>query len=163
MSIKASYEDLRSFWLDDACYRVTRGARLLDCPSEVSEEFAGRIKDAIPELEREHGVSIRCVGDEDGYEVQVAQYDWVFELLDLATAKGGAVEHAMYGVLLGYDGKAVDKYLLDRANEDRCEHFIEPGTMAIQLGVNRDCNGDGWYRCPECARYLRPGTGSVPS
>lgn len=107
-----SYEEMWRFWLDDACYRVARGVRYLDIPSEVSgKTWAEEIHPRIYDIEKEHGVAIRAVGDEEGVEIQVARYRWVFDLLDLAGRKGGWLEDAMIGVLLGYDADKIEAFL----------------------------------------------------
>ena len=167
MKVKASYEDLWPFWLDDACYRVARGARLLDCPSEVSAATWEQIKDRIPALEAEHGVVIRGDGGVDGFEVCVARYGWVFDLLGLADGDR-RLEHALYGVLLGYDGSAIDAFLrrdtMDdtdciqtayRPKTDPCGACDGTGVIAER---REDCYCDPEHRCGDCA-----GTGVAAS
>jgi hypothetical protein len=41
------------------------------------------------------------------------------------------------------------------APEPLCSRFIEPSVMAITMGANRDCEGNGTNRCQKCAR-LKP-------
>jgi hypothetical protein len=40
------------------------------------------------------------------------------------------------------------------APEPLCSRFIEPSVMAITVGANRDCAGNGTSRCQKCARLL---------
>jgi len=113
-----TYQDSWAFWLDDACYRIARGVRYLDIPSEVSADFWREHMEAeAAKMARHHGVLIRAVGDDEAVEIQVTKHQWVFELLDRARQYGGE-EHAVIGVLLGYSGDAIEQYLHDVCRPD---------------------------------------------
>ena len=106
-----NYEKLWHFWLDEACYEIARGTRYLAIPSEVSKEvWETEIQSDVERLQQVHGVLLRGLLYEDVYEIQVAKYGWVFEVLDLARGYG-LHEHAVTGVLLGYDGSSIDTFL----------------------------------------------------
>jgi len=110
-----SYEDQWPFWLDDVCYEIGRGTRLLALPGSVTCATWGEIQATKEHLEQTHNVRIRGVPvyyeNDTGWEVQVVSNRFVFDLLDLATAAGGAREHALTGVLLGYSGAAIESFL----------------------------------------------------
>jgi len=113
-----SHESMWQFWLDDACYRVARGARYLDIPSEVSREFwKAIIEPKINEIQNTHGVLIRAVGDTEGVEIQVAKYGWVFKLMDYGKYNGGELEDLITGLLLGYDASEIDGFVSKKYEE----------------------------------------------
>lgn len=77
-----SYEDEWIWWLEDACYRVGRGASLLQYPSEVSPEGWEQMEAGKASLEEFHKVTVfrdEWIEDSTGKAAQVgvARYPWV--------------------------------------------------------------------------------------
>jgi hypothetical protein len=114
-----TYQDSWPFWLDDACYCVARGVRYLALPSEVDTDFwREHMQIEAAKMTMHHGVLVRAVGDDVAVEIQVAKYEWVFDLLDRARQSASETEHAIVGVLLGYSGEAIERYLHDVCRPD---------------------------------------------
>lgn len=111
---KAHYEDQWVFWLDDACYRVSRGARYLDFPSFVSlPVWRDQILPKIKRMEKYHKVVIRGVidGVTESVDVMVARFPWVFDIMDSFIHDQSSLIHAVRGVLLGYDADKINSFI----------------------------------------------------
>lgn len=112
------YSKIEDSWiclLDEACYRVARGARLLDFPVAVTKmQWKNDVAPMLEELMKHHGVVIRRE-PYDGrgkVELQVARYQWVFGLLDMISVNSWLMGHAIRGVLLGYDASQINEFLI---------------------------------------------------
>jgi hypothetical protein len=111
MTNTINYEHGWRFWLDDCCYRIARGVRALGDAGDVSQElWDEKIKPAVPDMEKHHGVLIRYDGDEDGGSIQVAKHQWVFDLADASKAMGD-YHDMVIGLLLGYDSDSIAEFV----------------------------------------------------
>jgi hypothetical protein len=107
-----SYESMWTFWLDDTCYRIGRGTAYLGIAGECTTDFWKAVMEPeIKHIQAEHNVLIRAVGDDEGVEIQVAQHEWVFAVLDAAKNEmGGIIEHMIFGALLGYASDKIQDF-----------------------------------------------------
>jgi len=111
-----SYEDEWMWWLEEACYRVSRGVSLLSNPSEVSPEGWAQIEQSKNNLESTHEVQIfrdKFITDDFGTAagVYVARYPWVKNLFEETVAIGDLEGDALMGLLLGYSAENINKFL----------------------------------------------------
>lgn len=108
------YSNFWHFWLDDACYQISRGTRCMAIAGECSHElWDTEIKPAISKLREHHGVLIEARGDEEGVEILIAKNGWCFNLYDYADTHP-EVCHAIRGMLFGYDSESISNYLHEK-------------------------------------------------
>lgn len=110
-----SYEDEWEWWLEEACYRVSRGVSLLSIPSEVSREGWEKIDKERKCIEDGHGVVIfrgEFIEDDFGeaVEIFVARYPWVKDLYEKSIQMEDFSGHALVGLLLGYSGESINSF-----------------------------------------------------
>lgn len=156
-----TYEAHWEWWLEEACYRVSRGVSLLSNPSEVSREGWHQISTAKAHLESTHDVHIfrgQFITDDLGEaaEVYVAKYPWVERVFNETTEMSDLSGSALMGLLLGYSGAAIGSYLQDKVLA-AVDKEVDLGDLLVTTeGVDNPFRHNilGDTRCKQLALYL---------